>query len=51
MAKMTKKKLSEMGISEMGSKIMAKAKQIRKKSPGKKWQNCVKEAGKAMKRK
>lgn len=46
MAKMTKNKLSE-----MGSKIMAKAKQIRKKSPGKKWQNCVKEAGKAMKRK
>ena len=41
MAKLTKKQLSE-----MGKKIMAKAKAIRKKNPGKKWQTCVKEAAK-----
>ena len=45
MAKMTKKELST-----MGSKIMAKAKAIRRANPDKKWQNCVKEAGKACKK-
>lgn len=46
MSKMTKKELSA-----MGSKIMAKAKAIRKEHPNKKWQSCVKEAGKACKKK
>lgn len=46
MAKMTKKELSA-----MGSRIMTKAKAIRKAHPGKKWQTCVKEAGKACKKK
>ncbi|MBR3831603.1 MAG: hypothetical protein IKJ52_10220 [Muribaculaceae bacterium] len=46
MSKMTKKELSA-----MGSKIMAKAKAIRKEHPNKKWQTCVKEAGKACKKK
>lgn len=46
MAKMTKKELSA-----MGSRIMTKAKAIRRAHPGKKWQNCVKEAGKACKKK
>jgi hypothetical protein len=46
MAKMTKKKLSA-----QGSKIMNKAKAIRKASPGKKWQTCVKEAGKSFRKK
>lgn len=41
MAKMTKKELAA-----QGRKIMAKAKEIRKKNPGKKWQKCVSEAAK-----
>ncbi len=45
MAKMTKKKLGS-----QGKKIMAEAKRIRKKSPRKKWQTCVKEAGKNLKK-
>ncbi len=45
MAKLTKKELSA-----MGSRIMAKAKKIQKDNPRKKWQTCVKEAGKACKR-
>ena len=45
MSKMSKKELSA-----MGSKIMAKAKAIRKEHPNKKWQSCVKEAGKACKK-
>lgn len=45
MAKMTKKQLSE-----MGSKIMRKAKEIRRLSPGKKWTTCVKEASKKVKK-
>lgn len=32
-----------------GSKIMTKAKEIRKNSPSKKWTTCVKEAGKSLK--
>lgn len=46
MAKMTKKELGS-----MGKRIMAKAKQIRKASPNKKWTNCVKEAGKSLRKK
>jgi len=46
MAKMTKKELSKMGKA-----ITGKAKQIRKASPGKKWTTCIKEAGKAFKKK
>jgi hypothetical protein len=45
MAKMSKK-----ALGEMGSRIMRKAKEIRRKSPGKKWQNCVKEASKQLKK-
>jgi len=46
MAKMTKKQLGAMGKA-----ITNKAKQIRKSSPGKKWTTCMKEAGKAFKKK
>lgn len=47
MAKITKAKLAS-----MGSKIMTEAKKIYKASAKKKkWQNCVKEAGKKMKKK
>lgn len=42
--------LSKKALGTMGSKIMRKAKEIRKKSPGKKWTNCVKEAGKLLKK-
>ncbi|OQC45632.1 MAG: hypothetical protein BWX59_01077 [Bacteroidetes bacterium ADurb.Bin028] len=35
----------------MGKSIMTKAKQIRKANPNKKWTTCVKEAGKAFKKK
>lgn len=45
MAKLTKK-----ALSDMGTRIMRKAKEIRRKSPGKKWQNCVKEASKQLKK-
>lgn len=41
MAKMNKKELAA-----RGKKIMAKAKEIRKKHPSMKWQNCVREAAK-----
>ena len=41
MAKMNKQKLAVRGKA-----IMQTAKQIRKKSPNKKWTTCVKEAGK-----
>lgn len=44
MPKMTKK---ELGL--MGSKIMSEAKKIRKANQRKKWQTCVKEAGKKVK--
>ena len=46
MAKMTKAKLAR-----TGKEIMKIAKRIRKKSPNKKWTNCVKEAGREWKRK
>lgn len=45
MAKMTKKRLGE-----MGKKITGEAKKIRKASPGKKWTTCMKEAGKKYKK-
>ncbi len=38
-------------VGSMGSEIMTIAKQIRKKSPSKKWTDCVKQAGKEWKRK
>ena len=44
MAKMTKQQLAA-----QGKRIMSKAKDIRKKHPGKKWQTCVKEAAKSLK--
>lgn len=45
MAKLTKKELAS-----TGSKIMAKAKQIRKENPKMKWTDCVKKAGKSYKK-
>lgn len=42
-------KMSKAELGKMGSKIMRKAKEIRRKSPSKKWQNCVKEAAKQVK--
>ena len=45
MAKMSKAKLSSMGHS-----IMSKAKEIRRKSPKKKWTTCVKEAGRSFRK-
>lgn len=44
--KKTKKNSSKIGAT--GRKIMAKAKAIRKKNPGMKWQNCVKKAAKSL---
>lgn len=44
MAKLTKKELAA-----QGKKIMAKAKEIRKENPRKKWTTCVKEAAKKLK--
>lgn len=41
MAKLTKSQLAA-----RGRKIMAKAKEIRKNNPGKKWTDCVKQAAK-----
>ncbi len=38
-------------ISKQGSEIMRIAKRIRKANPRKKWQTCVKEAGKEFKKK
>ncbi|MBN2776229.1 MAG: hypothetical protein JXR36_01220 [Bacteroidales bacterium] len=46
MAKMTKK-----ALSAMGKKITSDAKKIRKAHPNKKWTTCMKEAGKAYKKK
>lgn len=43
-------KLSKKALGTMGSKIMSEAKKIRKASPLKKWTNCVKEAGKKLKK-
>lgn len=43
-------KLSKKALSSMGSKIMRKAKEIRKENPGKKWTSCVKEAGRSLKK-
>ena len=45
MAKLTKKKLSE-----MGKKITSEAKRIRKSKPKMKWQTAMKEAGKKFKK-
>ena len=45
MSKLTKKQLAS-----NGKKIMSLAKQIRKKSPNKKWTDCVKAAGKQFKK-
>lgn len=39
-------KLTKTQLAAKGKRIMAEAKRIRKASPSKKWQNCVKEAGK-----
>lgn len=41
--------MSKKRLSEQGSKIVSKAKQIRKANPKKKWTTCMKEAGKALK--
>jgi hypothetical protein len=43
-------KLTKKALGSMGAKIMRKAKEIRKKSPSKKWTSCVKEAGKQLKK-
>ena len=50
---MAKKKKSgtKKKVGSMGSEIMKIAKQIRRKSPSKKWTQCVKEAGKEWKKK
>lgn len=45
MPKMTKKRLGA-----FGKKITTKAKEIRKKSPGKKWTSCIREAAKMLKK-
>jgi hypothetical protein len=37
-------------LTAMGKKITTEAKKIRKASPGKKWQTCMKEAGKKFKK-
>lgn len=42
-------KLSKAKLGAMGSKIMDKAKEIRKANPKMKWTDCVKKAGKSMK--
>lgn len=41
-------KKSKKGTAKL-RRIMAEAKRIHKKSPGKKWQTCVKEAAKKLK--
>lgn len=46
-----KQKRSNKRVASMGKSIMAKAKQIRKANPNKKWTTCVKEAGKSLKKK
>lgn len=45
MAKMTKKQLAA-----TGTKIMTEAKKIRKANPKMKWTDCVKKAGKSVKK-
>lgn len=45
------KTMKKKNISTQGKQIMKIAKEIRKKNPRKKWQTCVKEAGKAFKSK
>lgn len=47
-AKKTVKKTGTKKISSMGSKIMAKAKLIRKANPSLKWTTCVSKAAKAI---
>ncbi len=44
------KKSSSKKIGAMGTKIMAEAKRIRKANPRKKWQTCVKEGAKKLKK-
>lgn len=46
MAKLTKKQ-----FGAMGKGITTKAKEIRAKSPTKKWTSCIKEASKSFKKK
>lgn len=46
MTKLTKKQLGA-----MGTKITTEAKKIRKANPGKKWTDCMKAAGKSLKKK
>jgi hypothetical protein len=43
------KKTRNPKIGSYGSQIMAAAKKIRAANPSKKWVDCVKEAGKALK--
>lgn len=47
--KSTAKKMTKKEFGTMGKTIMTEAKRIRKASPGKKWTNCVKEAGRKYK--
>ncbi len=42
--------MARKSISSIGRRIMAKAKQIRKRNKGKKWTTCVKEAAKSLKK-
>jgi hypothetical protein len=44
----TVKKSGSKKIGTMGSKIMTKAKQIRKANPGLKWTTCVSRAAKSL---
>lgn len=43
-------KMSKAALSKMGKAITTEAKRIRAKSPGKKWQTCMKEAGQSYKK-
>ena len=45
-----KRKHALSGIASMGSKIMTKAKTIRRAHPSKKWTSCVSEAAKSLKK-
>jgi hypothetical protein len=47
-AKKAVKKTGSKKIGTMGSKIMAKAKQIRKANPNMKWTSCVSKAAKSL---
>jgi hypothetical protein len=47
-AKKTVKKSGSKKIGTMGSKIMAKAKQIRRANPNLKWTSCVSKAAKSI---